>query len=88
MPDKDLAELYEVKAIRLREQVKRNSKRFPPDFMFQLNRKEVEFLVSQNAIPSKKHLGGHLPYAFTEQGVANLSDEEINKNLEKTEFKV
>jgi len=34
---------------------------------------EVELLVSQNAIPSKKYLGGHLPYAFTEQGVANLS---------------
>ena len=34
MLDKDLAELYEVKAIRLREQVKRNSKRFPSDFMF------------------------------------------------------
>jgi len=71
--DKDLAELYEVKAIRLREQVKRNSKRFPSDFMFQLTVSEVEWLVSQNAIPSKKHLGGYLPYAFTEQGVANLS---------------
>lgn len=71
--DKDLAELYEVKAIRLREQVKRNSKRFPLDFMFQLTVSEVEWLVSQNAIPSKKHLGGYLPYAFTEQGVANLS---------------
>ncbi len=73
MLDKDLAELYEVKAIRLREQVKRNGKRFPPDFMFQLTASEVEFLVSQNAIPSKKHLGGYLPYAFIEQGVANLS---------------
>lgn len=73
MLDKDLAELYEVKAIRLREQVKRNYKRFPSDFMFQLTDQEVEFLVSQNAIPSKKHLGGYLPYAFTEQGVANLS---------------
>lgn len=73
MLDKDLAELYEVKAIRLREQVKRNSKRFPADFMFQLNETEIELLVSQNAIPSKKHLGGYLPYAFTEQGVANLS---------------
>ena len=73
MLDKDLAELYEVKAIRLREQVKRNSKRFPSDFMFQLTVSEVELLVSQNAIPSKKYLGGHLPYAFTEQGVANLS---------------
>jgi len=73
MLDKDLAELYEVKAIRLREQVKRNIKRFPDDFMFQLTKNEVDFLVSQNAIPSKKHLGGFLPYVFTEQGVANLS---------------
>lgn len=44
MLDKDLAELYEVKAIRLREQVKRNNKRFPPDFMFQLTDVEVELL--------------------------------------------
>ncbi len=73
MLDKDLAELYEVKAIRLREQVKRNSERFPQDFMFQLTDSEVELMVSQNAIASKKHLGGYLPYAFTEQGVANLS---------------
>jgi len=73
MLDRDLAELYEVKAIRLREQVKRNIKRFPDDFMFQLTKNEVDFLVSQNAIPSKKHLGGFLPYVFTEQGVANLS---------------
>ena len=56
MLDKDLAELYEVKAIRLREQVKRNNKRFPSDFMFQLTDSEVEFLVSQNAIPSKSIL--------------------------------
>ena len=57
MLDKYLAELYEVKAIRLREQVKRNNKRFPSDFMFQLTDSEVELLVSQNAIPSKKYLG-------------------------------
>ncbi|MBS3122271.1 ORF6N domain-containing protein [Candidatus Woesearchaeota archaeon] len=73
MLDRDLAELYEVKAIRLREQMKRNSKRFPSDFMFQLTNSEVDLLVSQNAIPSKKHIGGYLHYAFTEQGVANLS---------------
>lgn len=73
MLDKDLAELYGVKAIRLREQVKRNIDRFPDDFMFQLSDNEVEFMVSQNAIPSKKHLGGYLPYVFTEQGVASLS---------------
>lgn len=71
--DKDLAELYEVKAIRLREQVKRNVKRFPPDFMFQLNKNEVDLLVSQNAIPSKRVLGGYLPYVFSEHGALMLS---------------
>lgn len=73
MLDRDLSVLYGVKTIRLREQVKRNFRRFPTDFMFQLNDGEVDFLVSQNAIPSKKHLGGSLPWVFTEQGVANLS---------------
>lgn len=73
MLDRDLAELYGVKSIRLREQVKRNLKRFPPDFMFQLTETEVDAMVSQNAIPSRKHLGGYLPYAFTEHGVAMLS---------------
>ncbi len=53
MLDRDLAELYGVKTIRLREQVKRNSKRFPEDFMFQLSEKEVDLLLSQNAIPSR-----------------------------------
>jgi hypothetical protein len=71
--DKDLAELYQVKAIRLREQVKRNINRFPSEFMFRLTEIESEFMVSQNAIPSKQHLGGTLPYVFTEQGVAMLS---------------
>jgi hypothetical protein len=69
MLDRDLAELYGVKAIRLREQVKRNQERFPENFMFQLTEKEVENMVSQNAIPSRQHLGGSLPYAFTEHGV-------------------
>jgi hypothetical protein len=73
MLDRDLALFYEVKSIRLREQVKRNFKRFPPDFMFQLTESETDFMVSQNAIPSKQHLGGSLPYAFTEQGVAAIS---------------
>jgi len=73
MLDKDLAILYGVKPIRLREQVKRNRKRFPEDFMFQLNQKEIDSMVSQNAIPSRKHLGGHNPYVFTEQGVAMLA---------------
>jgi len=73
MLDRHLSILYEVKTIRLREQVKRNIERFPQDFMFQLNENKVDFMVSQNAIPSKQHLGGHLPYVFTEQGVAMLS---------------
>jgi len=82
MLDRDLAELYGVKPIRLREQVKRNIKRFPDDFMFQLNEEEIEFMVSQNAIPSKQHLGGAKPYVFTEQGVSMLSA------VLKTEFAV
>ena len=73
MLDKDLAELYGVKPIRLREQVKRNLNRFPADFMFQLDENEIDFMVSQNAIPSKQHLGGSKPYMFTEQGVSMLS---------------
>lgn len=73
MLDKDLADLYHVKPRRLREQVKRNIERFPEDFMFQLNESEVDLMVSQNATPSRKYLGGYLPYAFAEQGVAMLS---------------
>ena len=73
MLDKDLAIFYGVKPIRLREQVKRNIKRFPADFMFQLTEEEAELMVSQNAIPSKQYLGGYLPYVFTEQGVATIS---------------
>ena len=42
--------------------------------MFQLTKEEVELMVSQNAIPSKKHLGGYLPYAFTEHGVLMLAN--------------
>ena len=52
MLDRHLSILYEVKTIRLREQVKRNIERFPKDFMFQLNEDEVDFMVSQNAIPT------------------------------------
>lgn len=73
MLDKDLAVFYGVKPIRLREQVKRNIKRFPVDFMFQLTEEEAELMVSQNAIPSRQSLGGSMPYVFTEQGVAAVS---------------
>ena len=67
MIDKDLAELYGVKSIRLREQVKRNKTRFPENFMFQLSGEEVEDMVSQNAIPSRQSLGGTFPYLYPPQ---------------------
>lgn len=72
MLDTDLAYLYGVTVKRLNEQVRRNIKRFPTDFMFQANEEEHENLRSQNATSS---WGGrrYLPYAFTEQGVAMLS---------------
>lgn len=74
MLDKDLALLYGIKPIRLREQVKRNLERFPKSFMFQLTENEVVNMVSQNAIPSVQRLGGTLPYVFTEHGVLMLAN--------------
>jgi hypothetical protein len=71
--DRHLADLYQVKPIALRQQVKRNMNRFPADFMLQLTLEEANLLVSQNVIPSRRSLGGSLPYAFTEQGIAMLS---------------
>jgi hypothetical protein len=58
MLDRDLAALYEVKPIALRQAVKRNSNRFPADFVIQLSKKEAEALVLQNVIPSRRSLGG------------------------------
>jgi len=74
MLDRDLAVLYGVSTKRLNEQVRRNSERFPSDFMFQLTSEEVENLRSQFATSSWRHGGRRfLPLAFTEQGVAMLS---------------
>ena len=53
MLNRDLADLYGVKTIALRQQVKRNTERFPDDFMFQLTAAEAEHLVSQSVIPSR-----------------------------------
>jgi hypothetical protein len=74
MLDSDLATLYGIPTFYLNQQVRRNIKRFPEDFMFQLNEEEAERLRLQNAI-SKKGRGGrrYLPLVFTEQGVAMLS---------------
>lgn len=72
MLDNDLAVLYGVRTGRLNEQVKRNTKRFPEDFMFQLTKRELLNLKSQNATSS---WGGarKLPRVFTQEGVAMLS---------------
>ena len=76
MLDRDLAELYQVTTGNLNKSVKRNIRRFPPDFMFQLTKEEFQKLkndlIFQNGISS---WGGtrKLPYAFTEQGLAMLS---------------
>ena len=73
MLDRDLAALYDVRSIALRQQVKRNRERFPADFMFQLTATEAERMVSQSVIPSRRSLGGSLPFAFTQEGIAMLS---------------
>jgi hypothetical protein len=75
MLDADLAELYGVPTSRMNEAVKRNSIRFPVDFMFRLSAEEYTSLISQIAISKPGKRGGRrkLPYVFTEQGVAMLS---------------
>jgi hypothetical protein len=86
--DEDLAELYGVETRVLVQQVKRNLKRFPADFMFQLTKAEAEVLRSQ-IVTSNDGRGGrrYAPYVFTEQGVAMLSgvlrsDRAIAVNIE------
>ena len=87
MFDFDLAELYEVETRVLNQAVKRNIKRFPPDFMFQLSKSEWENMSSQIVMtyPIKRPKTA-LPLAFTEQGLAMLSgilnsDKAINVNI-------
>jgi hypothetical protein len=73
MLDSDLAQLYGVTTGNLNKAVSRHSDRFPSDFCFRLRRDEAKNLIFQFGI-SKAHGGRrHLPYAFTEQGVAMLS---------------
>ena len=86
MLDSDLAELYNVETRRLNEQVKRNLKRFPEDFMFQLTETEYENLKSQSATSS---WGGRrtFPFVFTEHGILMLSsvlnsEQAINMNIQ------
>lgn len=74
MLDRDLAELYQVTTSALNQAVKRNSERFPADFMFRLTDEETENWKSQIVITNSITMGlRRNPYAFTEQGVAMLS---------------
>ena len=76
MLDVDLAQLYGVPTKRLNEQVKRNRKRFPPDFIFRLTTAEAEVVMSLRSQTATLKRGRHrkyLPYVFTEQGVSMLS---------------
>src|SRR5436305_8640594 len=67
--DSDLAQLYGVRVGHLNQQVKRNAKRFPPAFRFQLSARELKILRSQNVISSEGHGGTRYhPYAFSEHG--------------------
>jgi hypothetical protein len=71
--DRDLADLYEVTTKALNQAVKRNERRFPPDFMFRLTKEEKKGLVTNcDRFQTLKH-SSSLPRAFTEQGVAMLS---------------
>ena len=75
MLDSDLAALYQVPTMVFNQSVKRNAERFPPEFRFQLTKGEFDRLTSQIVISKKQGRGGrrHLPFVFTEQGVAMLS---------------
>ena len=73
MLDGHLSKLYKVENRALKQAVRRNADLFPSDFMFVLTEAETKIMVSQNVIPSKQHMGGSQPFAFTESGVAMLS---------------
>ncbi len=87
MIDSDLAELYGVTTKRLNEQVKRNVKRFPEDFMFQLTEQEKDQVVANCDHLKKLKFSPYLPYVFTEHGAVMLasilnSDRAIHVNIQ------
>jgi hypothetical protein len=86
MLDFDLAELYETETKYLKRAVKANIKRFPPDFMFELTRLELDTLRCNFSTSNNRGGIRYMPYAFTEQGVAMLSgvlnsDKAIETNI-------
>ncbi len=74
MFDRDLAELYQIETRVLNQAVKRNIKRFPKEYMFQISEEELKNWKSQIVISNKEIMGiRKMPYVFTEQGIAMLS---------------
>ena len=88
MLDRDLAELYGVETRTLNQKVKRNNKRFPSDFMFQMSKEDIEEWKSQIVISNSIKMGLRKPpFAFTQLGVAMLSsvlssDTAIDTNID------
>ena len=87
MLDRDLAELYAVTTFRLNEQVKRNRKRFPEDFMFQLTQEEKAEVIAKCDNLKTLKFSPYLPLAFTEHGAVMLasvlnSDRAIEVNIQ------
>lgn len=88
MLDFHLAEMYGTTTKALKQAVKRNLKRFPPDFMFELTKEEFGLLRSQIVTSNQRGGTRYMPFAFTELGVAMLSSVlnsataiEINRNI-------
>ncbi len=87
MIDRDLSELYGVTTKRLNEQVKRNLKRFPEDFMFQITKEEKEKIILEFTHLNGLKFSPVLPYVFTEHGAVMLasilnSDKAIEANIQ------
>ena len=73
MIDNDLAKIYQIETKVLKQAVRRNIKRFPADFMFELTKEENDVLRSQFVTLKRGQHSKYLPFAFTEQGIAMLS---------------
>jgi hypothetical protein len=89
MLDKDLAEMYGVETKQLKRQVKRNIDRFPEDFMFEMNKEELQNWRSQIGTSNEDKMGlRYAPFCFTEQGVAMLSSVLNSKNAIEVNIRI
>ncbi len=89
MLDFDLADLYDTETKKLKQAVRRNSQRFPPDFMFELSKSEFEEVKKQirsQNVTYPSFSNTYMPFAFTEQGVAMLAS--VLKNTKAVEVNI